>query len=515
MPVVSKKGVATMRHVQLAILLAWPITAQAADGRDSGGSTEASTDASTEASTEANAAMVDPATLPTPAQGGLAIDVPRSTTPRREGWIRRWAPERNTGELGAYGGGMTAGAGHELFEPSPTLPEQGHRPLAPVVAEMGGRLGYYPSRFFGLEAEGGAAPAETTNFQQVTLWTARGSMVVQLGLWSITPFVLAGGGALGVRSDRSALGNDVDPVLHVGGGLKINLSRHAQLRADVRDVLQNRRGTGALFERHDVQALVGVSVLLGRSTEGKLGRGDRDGDGIEDRQDACVDRAGDIPHGCPRMDVDYDGVPDLEDRCMLAAGDAPDGCPRPDRDGDGVPDGEDLCAVQAGMAPDGCPLPDRDGDGWVDFIDACEEEPETINGFEDGDGCPDLVPANLEELNGVMEGIHFQSGKAHVLPRSLPRLNRVAAVMRGLPEVRVEISGHTDGSGPRQLNLELSEQRANAVRDYLVAQGVAADRIETRGAGPDEPLADNKTPEGRLANRRIEFRVITAGESQE
>lgn len=494
------------------------MTAQAAEGNGSGSALAASIDAETtsvEASVEAESTTVDPATLPPSPPSGIAIDAPRgAAAPRRERWIRRWAPEANMGELGAYGGGMLAGANHELFEPDITLPAQGHQPLSPVVAEMGGRLGYYPSRFVGMEVEGGAAPAETLQFEPLTLWSARGSLVVQLGLASITPFVLAGAGAIGVRSDRSVLGNDTDPAVHVGGGLKLNLNQHAQLRLDVRDVLQNRRGLAASFDDHHLQALVGVSMMLGRSRSGSGEVADADDDGVADRDDACRNEPGDEPDGCPRGDADYDGVLDRDDRCASEPGAAADGCPLRDTDGDGVADGDDWCMAEAGVAPDGCPLRDRDGDGWVDFIDTCVNAPETVNGFEDGDGCPDLAPNNFAELNGVMEGIHFQSGKARILDRSLPRLNRVAAVMRGLPEVRVEISGHTDGSGPRDFNVDLSRRRAEAVRAYLVAQGVAASRIETRGAGPDEPLATDGTAEGRLENRRIEFRVLTSGEGR-
>ena len=77
------------------------------------------------------------------------------------------------------------------------------------------------------------------------------------------------------------------------------------------------------------------------------------------------------------------------------------------------------------------------------------------------------------------------------------------------PSLRVEISGHTDDRGKRDKNLGLSQDRADAVKQYMVDKGIDAGRITTRGAGPDEPIGDNKTKAGRQQNRRIEFKLIT------
>ena len=77
-----------------------------------------------------------------------------------------------------------------------------------------------------------------------------------------------------------------------------------------------------------------------------------------------------------------------------------------------------------------------------------------------------------------------------------------------ISSLRIAISGHTDNQADRSKNLELSQQRAESVKAYLVQQGIDASRIETRGAGPDEPIADNKLPAGRQKNRRIEFKLL-------
>jgi outer membrane protein OmpA-like peptidoglycan-associated protein len=77
-----------------------------------------------------------------------------------------------------------------------------------------------------------------------------------------------------------------------------------------------------------------------------------------------------------------------------------------------------------------------------------------------------------------------------------------------LGEIRLEVSGHTDNQGSADLNRRLSTERAEAVKSYLEANGVAPERLEARGFGPDKPVADNRTAAGRSKNRRIEFRLL-------
>ena len=84
----------------------------------------------------------------------------------------------------------------------------------------------------------------------------------------------------------------------------------------------------------------------------------------------------------------------------------------------------------------------------------------------------------------------------------------MAASLKAWPEVRVEVGGHTDSSGPAELNRNLSQQRAESVRQYLIDAGVAPGRITAVGYGEDRPIADNSTAEGRAANRRVELKRI-------
>jgi outer membrane protein OmpA-like peptidoglycan-associated protein len=102
----------------------------------------------------------------------------------------------------------------------------------------------------------------------------------------------------------------------------------------------------------------------------------------------------------------------------------------------------------------------------------------------------------------------FASGQSTLLPAAIVKLNEVAeALIKGNPDANITVEGHTDSQGQRAYNMDLAQKRADAVRDQLVARGVAADRIKAVGVGPDRPVADNKSAEGRANNRRVEIIV--------
>lgn len=104
--------------------------------------------------------------------------------------------------------------------------------------------------------------------------------------------------------------------------------------------------------------------------------------------------------------------------------------------------------------------------------------------------------------------IEFESGKATLTEAGKSILDQMAVALQKLKGVRVEVIGHTDNAGSRAGNLSLSQARADAVKGYVVGRGIQAGLISALGEGPDRPVADNATPEGRARNRRIEFRVI-------
>ena len=233
---------------------------------------------------------------------------------------------------------------------------------------------------------------------------------------------------------------------------------------------------------------------------------DNDGDGIVDRADACPTEPGPLENrGCPVTDKDHDGVPDGEDRCPDVAGLKEfAGCP--DADADGIQDAEDKCPTQAGPKENGgCPDQDRDGDTLSDRLDKCPDQ------FgPPPDGCPKkytLVEVKKEKIE-IRQQVHFATAKFRVLPDSFALLNQVVQVLNDFAKMRLSIEGHTDNVGGEAANMRLSQRRAEAVRDYLVAKGVSPVRLEAIGFGPTKPIASNKTPRGKGQNRRTEFRIV-------
>jgi len=212
-------------------------------------------------------------------------------------------------------------------------------------------------------------------------------------------------------------------------------------------------------------------------------------------------------------DSDGDGVPNRLDECPNTPRGAQvdsKGCPL-DSDGDGVFDGLDKCpGTPAGVKvnADGCPL-DSDGDGIPDHLDKCPNVPAPGT----ADGCPPkaaepepapaaepLVPRKL-----TLEGVNFDNDSATLRPDSIATLDAAAATLKEWGEVRIEVAGHTDSVDTDAYNLKLSQRRADAVRAYLIEKGIAAERLFAKGYGEAQPVADNRTPEGRFKNRRVEL----------
>ncbi len=108
----------------------------------------------------------------------------------------------------------------------------------------------------------------------------------------------------------------------------------------------------------------------------------------------------------------------------------------------------------------------------------------------------------------VTRGILFDINKATLKPESMGVINRVATMMEQHSNLKFTIEGHTDGDGTDAANLELSTQRANAVKDALIGLGIDKDRLQTEGKGESVPVSDNTTPEGKANNRRVEFVTI-------
>ncbi|HSQ47634.1 MAG TPA: OmpA family protein [Lutibacter sp.] len=227
---------------------------------------------------------------------------------------------------------------------------------------------------------------------------------------------------------------------------------------------------------------------------------DTDGDGIQDSKDDCPTVAGLAAlNGCP--DTDGDGIADKDDACPNEKGTkANKGCP--DTDGDGVVDKDDACPTVAGpSANKGCPWPDTDGDGVLDNVDKCP----TVAGPASNNGCPVAPTVEvMATLNEYARTILFDTGKATFHKESIEILKSMTAIFKDYPEADFVIAGHTDSVGSDKSNQLLSERRAAAVRDYLIANGINADRLTTVGFGESKPVDTNKTAAGRKNNRRTE-----------
>jgi len=123
---------------------------------------------------------------------------------------------------------------------------------------------------------------------------------------------------------------------------------------------------------------------------------------------------------------------------------------------------------------------------------------------------PPPAPAPVQpraERTIILDNVLFDFDKTAIKPDGMKILDRLVAFLKENPDKRVDLEGHTDSIGTDKYNQGLSERRAASVQAYLTKQGVASSRITTKGFGESKPIADNKTKEGRVKNRRVEIRV--------
>jgi outer membrane protein OmpA-like peptidoglycan-associated protein len=427
-------------------------------------------------------------------------------------YMQRYKPEAMTWEVGLFGGVFLPSAGILLY--STQLPYQAYNGAA---LELGGRLAFFPLTFLGVEAEfmlaDGNVPADLTDVDprlvsnNAIFTSYRGQLVGQLPFWSVVPFVTVGVSALGATSQ--ALGHDTSAAFHFGAGVKVPFSKTFSLRADFRENMMGRSNDSFGGISFSEEVLLGATFTLGRkqAEAAPVAPADRDHDTVADYADVCPDSPALTPDGCP-LDTDQDGLSDPEDHCPREPAATENGCPDPDKDKDGVPVPCDQCPDELGAPGDGCPIRDADGDGILDDIDACPKEAETKNGFEDDDGCPDEVPKEVEKFTGAIQGITFVAGSPKIQKGSDRTLQAAADILIKYPSIKLEITGHTSSEGKAEVNQKLSEDRADAVRDWLIDHGVPTDRVTSRGVGSDQPVADNNTQAGRSKNRRIEFSIM-------
>ncbi len=314
----------------------------------------------------------------------------------------------------------------------------------------------------------------------------------------LVPFVAAGFGGQTMNYRNTPKSDTTHFAGDYGVGLKYFLTDNVALRTDLRHVL------GFASIENNLEWTFGLTFLFGGSKPMA--------------EKAVVREAAAAP---VVLDTDGDGVPNDLDKCL----DTPagvkvdlDGCPL-DTDGDGVYDYLDQCPdTPKGVKVDsnGCPL-DSDLDGVPDYLDQC---PDTKKGVKvDANGCPPPPPMaearvapkaaamekQIVEKGRVTLNVQFDTDKAIVKPEYGDDIEKLADVMAGHPELKIAIEGHTDNVGALKYNMNLSQKRADAVKNVLVKKyGIDPARLTAKGFGETKPIADNKTKAGKQQNRRVE-----------
>jgi outer membrane protein OmpA-like peptidoglycan-associated protein len=315
--------------------------------------------------------------------------------------------------------------------------------------------------------DAGGRGARMSYFAPVFGWRAHAMLRVDRP--NLRPHLVVGGGGETVASSSPFMAKETDPVAYWGPGMTLAVTERWQLRVDLRHGVMPARETGATST---FELQFGVATTFGppaqqtrppeppREIEITVDDRDSDQDGLPDRLDRCPEQAETVNgitdgDGCPEDDPDNDGVLGDSDRC-------------PDQ-----PEDLDKFADD-----DGCPDPDNDNDTIADTQDTCPLEPETKNGITDGDGCPDAVPPEVTAAFATITTQKFERNRARLTAPLKTALEPVLAQLHGRPELRIAIIGSTDP----QITEDLAKRRAEAVKWYLVDQGVMPDRLETRVA---------------------------------
>ena len=283
-----------------------------------------------------------------------------------------------------------------------------------------------------------------------------------LTFYNIEPYIEVGAG-------QSFVGNNNDYTLNAGAGLSYAVSDKVHLKFNT-VYRNNKKNDGIVNYAPKIIPHFQHNLSIAVNFGGK----DSDGDGIADPNDACPEVAGLAKfNGCP------------------------------DSDGDGIEDGKDSCPNEAGLRKfNGCP--DSDGDGIADPNDKCPTEA----GPADNAGCPNPTAEAIEMLNELGAVVQFELNKSNLRDDAIELLLSVYEIMSKYGNTSFMIEGHTDSSGPKAFNKKLSLERAESVKSHLVSKGVEGDRLSTTGFGEDNPKESNSTRKGRIANRRVEFKVV-------
>ncbi|MBK8610240.1 MAG: OmpA family protein [Chitinophagaceae bacterium] len=328
----------------------------------------------------------------------------------------------------------------------------------------------------------------------------------------INPFLTAGIGA-------GYFGKQLAVYAPLGVGLQFHLNRtfifvQAQWRLAITDGISNDYmfysiGIGqqkkVKKEEKKPETEIKTEPVVDSTKKAESNELDTDGDGVPDIRDNCPTEAG-TAIGCP--DADGDGIADKDDQCKDVKGDPRyKGCPVPDTDGDGVNDDDDKCKTVFGLVENsGCPAAadengDDDNDGVRNKDDKCPDKAGTAA----NDGCPmEIVKGGqLLRVSGdsMTYYIRFDFDKANITADAFSALSQVVKILKADKTLSINIEGHADRFGQEIYNEQISSERANVARDYLLSYGIARNRITTAFYGSTRPYDIHQD----WLNRRVEI----------
>ncbi len=456
------------------------------------------------------------------------------------------APAHARFEVGLFTGGFISNYFHQFYDyslfpgcaPVPPcavgsdqLPNR--EELKRVSPLVGLRFAYFFKPWLGAEAELKLILTSTkTTDQSANIYGGRLQLIFQYPYLSkyVVPYAAIGDGFDHISSPDDVLGSDTDWAPHIGAGFRFLVHRSITVRLDGRFLRAPSQQPPFHLNASLGEFMLGVSYrpssrVVEATTQPEPPRVDTDGDGIFDSADRCIAEAEDKDlfddtDGCPDPDNDADGVLDATDKCPLEAEDRDsyedeDGCLDPDNDNDTVLDTSDKCPgqpedVDTFQDTDGCPELDNDKDGFADATDKCPNEAEVINGNDDEDGCPDRGNALIVVAPDRLETLESFTFKKTVLTKdSNNLLGQLGATLRAHPEIlRVRITVYVNPSKKPEADVRLSEQRAFAIREWLIKYGIDEKRLEPRGFGGDKPLVDPKTKNAAAINDRVDLIIL-------
>lgn len=288
----------------------------------------------------------------------------------------------------------------------------------------------------------------------------------------LVPYLSVGAGE--GRADFSDTVHD-ETLVNAGAGIRFMLDKGFSIIADLRGInsVDNENTSGLASVGFSYKFGLGDSSSGGEFEISQIEETDSDGDGILDNTDECANTPAGVAvgaNGCG-LDGDLDGVADYQDQCAQTP-------------------------AQVKVDAQGCPE-DLDQDGIADANDQC---PDSSKGqLVDQSGC-DLQ---------LSQKAQFEFNSAELTPEFKDSIAELATFMKRYAQTIAVIEGHSDNSGDPLYNEQLSELRAQAIKEILVNQfGIDPSRLEAKGYGDSKPIASNDTREGRIQNRRAVARII-------